>query len=386
MISVMYEFSAPMPFFPKYIDILCIINQETEKSKIKTLYFSLPSNSPDFTGFEQGRYTWQENAGFDYWKPLIEYSLEKEFNFIYLLNSPKVYNPEHESIDEHLEKLNSLLQKLKSLGCTKVRVCNPQVMGYLNENYPEFELYVSTSAELHNIKQYANMLSMFNNIKEFVPAFDLNKNFKFLKNFKQRYPNIKLELMVNESCLPGCPIRNPHNIFSSRITNFKDGRACFTNNFYLGKCSEIKYRQGAFYLCNANVIYPWEIEAYSEIGINNFKLIGRNSDRFDNGRYFVSYLLYLKGVDNYKHIAPHPIRHFLNGNTLEIPVRELRDYLPDIEYFKKNGHLCASSCGAECSYCFKCAEKVQEVLDKYAAQTADETSGSPEAETPDAAE
>ena len=34
------------------------------------------------------------------------------------------------------------------------------------------------------------------------------------------------------------------------------------------------------------------------------------------------------------------------------------------EHFKKYGHLCASRCGVECRYCYKCAEKIQKVFMK----------------------
>ena len=72
----MYEFSLPMPFFKEHIDKLISINKEIEKSKITSLYFSLPNNSIDHTGFEQGRFNWDVETDFDYWKPLIEYSLK----------------------------------------------------------------------------------------------------------------------------------------------------------------------------------------------------------------------------------------------------------------------------------------------------------------------
>ena len=82
----MYEFSLSMPFFKEHIDKLISINKEIEKSKITSLYFSLPTNSIDFTGFEQDRFNWNVETDFDYWKPLIEYSLNNGFDFIYVLN------------------------------------------------------------------------------------------------------------------------------------------------------------------------------------------------------------------------------------------------------------------------------------------------------------
>ena len=73
----MYHFSTPMPFYKEQINNLIEINNKVYKSQINTLYFSLPSNSTDFTGFEQGRCCWNFETDFNFWKPLIEYSIAK---------------------------------------------------------------------------------------------------------------------------------------------------------------------------------------------------------------------------------------------------------------------------------------------------------------------
>ena len=237
----MYEFSVPMPFFKEHIDKLISINKEIEKSKITSLYFSLPTNSIDHTGFEQGRFNWYIETTFEDWKPLIEYTLNNGFDFIYLLNSPKIYNPQFDNVEEKLNKLNRLICNLEKLGCNKVRICNPQLMEYINRNYPEIELYLSTSSELLSIKQYSNLFSIFKNIKEIVPSWDLNKNFKFLKNIKKLYPDIKLELMVNEGCIPSCPIRTAHNIYITGSTHEKPNDI-FSSQFYLVNVVKLKIK------------------------------------------------------------------------------------------------------------------------------------------------
>ena len=103
---MLYEFSAPMPYFKEHIDKLSEISNFLEKSKIISLYFSLPTNSSDFTGFEQDRYIWDFVTDFEYWKPLIEYSIEKNFQFVYVLNSPKIHNGANSDFQINLEKLH----------------------------------------------------------------------------------------------------------------------------------------------------------------------------------------------------------------------------------------------------------------------------------------
>ena len=61
-----------------------------------------------------------------------------------------------------------------------------------------------------------------------------------------------------------------------------------------------------------------------------------------------------------------PIRYFnnyiYNNQNLYYTVKDLKPYLPKIKHFKKRGHLCASQCGSECTYCRKCADRMQKAL------------------------
>ena len=77
----MYRFSVPMPYKTEDIDKILEINKHVEKSKITSLYFSLPANCELFTGFEQYRNSF-DNQNWDYWKSLIEHTLNKKCDFI----------------------------------------------------------------------------------------------------------------------------------------------------------------------------------------------------------------------------------------------------------------------------------------------------------------
>ena len=364
----MYEFSVPMAFTQEHIDKIFEINKKVEKSYINTVYFSLPTNSIDYTGFEQDRYVWEFETDFNYWKPLIEQSLHYGANFIYILNSPNVYNYGNEKLESNLEKLDKLIDNLRSLGCNKLRVSNPQLMGYLNKYYSDIELYLSTSMEIKNVKEYTNLFYLFKNIKEFVPSWDLNKNFRFLENIQKKFPNIKVELMVNEGCIPACPFRFIHNNWNSPIIDKRKFKFYYSTKFYISNCSKIRDKNIYYYFCNSNIIYPWEIQEYSKIGINKFKLIGRNSPAFNTGEYIKFYELYLKGIDNIKNIENTLIRyfnHYIEENAeYNFTIKDLKPYLPNINHFKKRGQTCSENCGITCNYCLKCAKNMQKSIEK----------------------
>ena len=103
----MYEFSVPMPYSKKAIDKLVSINNDVEKSKITSLYFSLPSTNELFTGFEQTRNQLSDKTSFSFWRDLAVYSVDKGFEMIYCLNMPRPLAIENPKFPEKIEKQKS---------------------------------------------------------------------------------------------------------------------------------------------------------------------------------------------------------------------------------------------------------------------------------------
>ena len=196
-----------MPYNKDDIDKILEINKQVQKSKITSLYACVPRGCEVFTGFEQSRNFSFDNVNWDYWKGLIEYTLEKGCDFIYLLNSPRPLPIENPDFPKQLEKLDLLLSELRKIGVNKLRVASAQLMSYIGNHYPDFQVLASTSLEYKTIWEYQNFIAFHGEVKQIVPSHDINKNFKLLKNLTKRYPNMEFELMVNEGCLQGCPNR-----------------------------------------------------------------------------------------------------------------------------------------------------------------------------------
>ncbi len=364
-----YKFSLPMPYEKQNIEKLIDLNKQIEKSKITSLYASLPSTCEMFTEFEQSRNIQFDKTDFNYWKYLFSYSLEKEVDFIYLLNSSMPFDFQNPSFNKKLEKLDKLLQEFRVVGVNKLRVANPQLMSYLGKYYSDFNIYASTSLDYKTISEYQNLILMHPEIKQIVPSHDVNKNFKLLKNIKHDYPNLEIELIVNEGCMQGCPHRSLHeNLnYDNSVNNNSD--LSISNRYCITYCSHIIKKYPFLSLTLNNNIYLWEIEEYVKIGINKFKLVGRDAYTFRFEQYLNEYLMYFKAIDNYKSIENISINSFINRlvqNEIlsELKTKEIKHILPQIEHFKKYGHLCSSKCGVECRYCYKCAEKIQKFYEK----------------------
>ncbi len=353
-----------MPYSKETIDKMLDINNQVEKSKITSLYFSLSSNCELFTGFEQYRNN-ALNGNWDYWKSLISYCLKKECDVIYLLNNPSRLQIENPNFEQKINKLNNLLVELQKLGVKKLRIAEHKLISYIEKYYPYFDIYASTSFEFKSIAEYRNFIFMHPNVKQIVPSHDSIKNFTLLKNLKKLLPNIEIELMVNEGCIKGCPNRDGH---ASEIMNQKtiNNNITLSNIYYTNMfCNKIN---PIISMVFANNIFPWEIKEYSKIGINNFKLVGRDAFINNIKVYLENYLSYLKGIENQKIIQNESIVSFIhhlseNNFLKQFIVKDYKNYMPNISYFKKHGKFCAVNCGINCVYCYKCVEKIQKTFD-----------------------
>ena len=357
-----------MPYTIEDINKILDINKEVEKSKIISLYACVPQNCEVFTGFEQARNVEFKNTSRDYWKSLIEYVLSCNCDFIYLLNSPRPFDIKNPDFSQKIEKLELLLNELKKIGVKKLRIASGQLMSHIAKYYNCFDLLASTSLEYKTILEYENFIKIHSNIKQIVPSHDVNKNFLLLKNLRKKYPNIELEIMVNEGCLRGCPNRNLHSQINFDnniiINNYESLSPSFATNF----CFSILDRYPISSFIFGNNIFPWDIEEYAKIGINNFKLVGR--DRFYVFADYVNkYKIYLKGIDNIKNILDcslADLTHHLSTNLIlkKLTVKDCIKYLPAVSHFKKYGHLCASICSYKCFYCYHCIKQLQKVFIK----------------------
>ena len=364
--TIMNKFSAPMPYCIEDINRILDINNQVEKSKITSLYACVPRGCEMFTGFEQSRNFSFEHTEWDYWKRLINHTFDLNCDFIYLLNSPRPLDIENPDFPKQLEKLELLLSELRKIGVKKLRVASGQLMSYIGRHYSDFNVLASTSLEYKTIWEYQNFIQFHSEVKQIVPSHDVNKNFLLLKNLRKRYPNVEIELMVNEGCLQGCPNRMFHEYINIDATNMIYDDECLSSTYATSFCKPIVQIYPIYSLVIGNHIFPWDIDEYAKIGITNFKFVGRDAytQYFDD--YLNSFLMYLKGTEDITKIENYPIAdffHHLKTSPIlrKLKVKKYKKYLPNIKHFVKYGHLCASYCTLNCLYCYNCAEKIKNI-------------------------
>lgn len=345
-----YEFSVPLPYDFNSIDKILNYNKTLKKSKITSFYNSIPYPCAlDLNDFQSSRGVNLNIKSFDDFIKYVKYIKNKGYNFVYTLNSPKaLFDTDFKSKSKALEKL---FDNLSKANCKKIKVANAQLLDFLTKTRPDFELSASTSFEFNTLKQYVNLAERYTNLKAINLALDINRNFKLLQSLKKELPHIKFELMANEGCMYGCP---------ERITHPCTG---------VNECSMINViRKSKFLLfCQARNIYPWDLEYYSAMGINNFKLMKGSRANFQKIDFLTYYLDFVENRKNDDVISVFFKKIAYGDKILEIKdknimLSQVKKYLPDIKYFIKNGHKCAQDCAVNCKYCYECAKKISDIL------------------------
>ena len=354
-----YEFSCPLPFNYKTIDEIAEMNEGLKKSKITSFYNNAPSwNHNNWISIGRAKNDFIKTYD-DFFK-YVKYATSKGFEFTYLMNSPKTFS--EKDYNSFKDDFNHLLDLLVEHNVKNIKVANAQVAHFIEEHLPnKINFHASTAFEFNLMSQYEYLTYIIPNISLIDITNGENQNFKLLSALRKKFPKIKLELMVNEGCIKGCP---------ARITCINEG---------ISICINLQLNMGLMnYFLRVGFIYPWNLEYYSALGINNFKFIASTNEsnsrsNFHNITSLKAYLnciehgtrnvsvsdLFNKIFDKYKTV----ISNLSDRKNIEnMKISEIVNLFPDIRYFIKNGHLCSTRCGVECNYCYECAKKLESLL------------------------
>ena len=362
-----YEFSVPLPFNFDTIDRIAKLNTKLTKSKVTSFYNGavapLSNNFNHWVHLNRGN---NDNIKtYDDFFKYVDYARNRGFDFTYLMNSPKSFSMR--DLDTFRDEFLQLLDLLIKHGVKNIKVANVQVATIINDHAPnKFMLSASCAFEYKNINQYQQLFILFPNFDLIDMAYDENQNFKLIKSLKDSFPSVKLELMINETCIKGCAMR------ASCIPEIE---------FVSSNCQRIHEKMEPInYFVKTGFIYPWALKYYSAIGVNNFKYValGSNGNNFRDNYHNISNLkAYLSAVEledeNYGDLTAYDffskifdnraVLNSLNARKMKhMKIGKLIEYLPNVEHFVKHGSECSYKCEKQCTYCYNCAKKLQEIL------------------------
>ena len=345
-----YKLSAPMLFDFDAIDSYVEYNKKYKKSQIKVLFQAIPwPQTEKFNEwFMPNRFGLSNPAIATYedFDKYVQYSMERGFEIIYLLNSPKAFN--NRDLEPFRKDFYELLDRLWDSGIRRLKFGNTQVAQLINEYNPNFQLSLAVTIEYQAISQFRRLLEYFPNINHVCIPKDLNQNFHMLEAFKKSFPHIEFELMVNEACPKWCPSRLSCSA-SSNSDYYKIGCKIARQNDLLSRCR-----------CGA--IHPWQLEYYSALGFNHFKILTQKSrttskDTTNIGNYMQNIEYGTQGQHGREYLE-----NYCFNLAYSAKPEECMALLPNVEYFIKNGDKCAYDCGVNCTYCDDCAKKIQQLI------------------------
>lgn len=258
----MNNFKVPAIFSKEYIDNLVKLNNKYKASQVIETYGCLP-----YGRISSSRVDAQlPEVTIDTLKEYIAYSLEKQIDFNYIMNTTCHGNVSHENLNYMLhEEINLLLE----VGVKNITASTPYLIQFLHNNYPEINIIASINMCVSSVAQVLHLQNM--GVGKVVLDRNINRNYKLLKDIK-RSCDVDLELLTNSLCLPFCIMHQYHNNLNSHYQSGADEK--LIKVYPYSECIS-RYVENPILMICSGWIRPEDLKLYTDLGINKFKIDGR---------------------------------------------------------------------------------------------------------------
>lgn len=275
----------------------------------------------------------------------VSYSSKKNINFSYTMNALCLSN--REFTEAGLRDIKGFLSQLSDMGIHSLTVAIPAVIDFVHRTNFKFEIKASTLCDITN----ANKAVAYKELgaDRIVVHESINRDFDALRSIREAYgPNT--EVITNVICHKSCIFRPFHQIQGSHDTDPDTP----SPRYYSHKCM-MRRASGLHNYMNLNWIRPEDIKYYTQIGINRFKIQGRQTVVQGNP---------VKVMESY-------MKESYDGNLMELldmfnPSNSFQVYIDNkkldgfIDAYVKNSKFCKNDC-QKCGYCMKYAERSMDV-------------------------
>lgn len=336
----MKYFCVPADFKKETIDKYAVLNSQYKDSKVIETFGVITVGNTLESGRSADLLPPIDIVGL---KEYISYSKSKDIDFNYTLNGSTMYN--REFTEEGIRKIKKFLKDLYDAGVRSLTVTLPSVIELVQSTGLDFKIKVSTICQINNANKALSYKKM--GVERIVPEEAINRDFGTLKSIVDVFGD-KVEVITNVVCHKECIYRLFHyNQMSSDSVNITSEASA---NYYSHKCMNRRY-EDISNIMKLSWIRPEDIKCYTEIGINYFKLQGRQAVlKGDPVRVVESYF-----------------KESFDGNLMELldmfsPTNSFTIYVDNkkldgfIEPFFKQDNFCKHNCTA-CRYCESFARK-----------------------------
>jgi collagenase-like PrtC family protease len=157
---------------------------------------------------------------------------------------------------------------LLDLGVDGFVVALPLLTEIIHGAHPDVPLSVSTFARIRTVTQAEYYLRMG---ADTIVLEEANRDFPLLRGLVRR--GARVEVLVNQTCLQGCPFR-AHHLNTSSLASQPE-QPCPALEYPIAECGWEMLRDPGR-LLSAIFVRPEDLEVYEEAGVDRFKVSGRN--------------------------------------------------------------------------------------------------------------
>lgn len=174
----------------------------------------------------------------------------------------------HEYEPKFLERFLADVEHLLDLGVDGFVVALPILIEAIRDAHPKVPISVSTFARIRTVTQGDYFLRMG---ADTLILEEANRDFALIQGLVRR--GAKVEVLVNQTCLPSCPYR-AHHLNTSSLAS-QPGALCPSFEAPILECG-LEYVRDPAKLLSGIFVRPEDLEVYEEAGVHRFKISGRN--------------------------------------------------------------------------------------------------------------
>lgn len=260
----MKYFNVPADFKKETIDQYVRLNNTYKDSKVIETYGNVTLG----TNFGSGRVLSQlPKIDLLDLREYVEYSKQNHIVFSFTLNAPYMQN--REFTKEGVLKMKEFLKDLHEAGVESIIIALPSLIDLVKFSGYDFKIKASTICHItnaHKARAYKRI-----GVDKIVVDESVHRDFAALKRIRNAFGD-RIEIIVNTMCHRNCLYRHFHY---NETGGDSSGHANEIGvNYFEHKCLLQRYADASEILKLA-WIRPEDLKYYTAVGINYFKLQGR---------------------------------------------------------------------------------------------------------------
>ena len=340
--------SVPADFKKTTIDKLHKLNELYKFSKVRDTYGNLSSTEQIVAS---GRKS-QEIPKIDLngLTEYVEYSKKYNIDFNYTLNALH-YNSAEFTV-EGINTFKKLLLQLHAIGIKKITISIPPLIQIIKSTGLDFKVCISTLNQIATVNKAIEYQEL--GVDSIVLDESIIRNFSVLERIRAAF-NGEIKIIVNTLCRGDCTYRTFH--YNLTASNLQESNL---DKYYFYKCFTY-FSDSIANNLRRMWVRPEDLHYYRNIGINSFKIQGRDLIEVISKDNNVFYGDIVKTAEAY-------MRESFEGNiedliymfnqinmpfTQNIPNSKLNNFLKP---FWEKKQVCRFDC-SNCNYCENYARK-----------------------------